>query len=89
MPFSIERSQDERKPFGPYRYRILKDDAEFAEYWHDYRGDEMGIRLHSSEHEEDPPFGKCSDFLAGGGPQPLALSRKAVEYLKSLSRHEQ
>ena len=84
MSYSIEHIQEVRKEFGPYRYKIFKDGEEFAIFWHDFRGDCEGIRMLSSDHEEAPPFGPCSDFLTGGGPLPLGLSARAVSYLNSL-----
>jgi hypothetical protein len=82
--YSVEQIAESRAEFGFYRYRIFKGNEEFAIFWHDYRGDCEGIRVLASGREENPPFGPCSDFLTGGGPYPLGLSRAAVEYLETL-----
>jgi hypothetical protein len=84
MTYSIELIEETRESFGPYRYRIFKGGKEFAIFWHDYRGECDRIRISSSEREESPPFGMCSEFLTGGGPLPLGLSKRAVSYLDSL-----
>ncbi|MBN1425491.1 hypothetical protein JXA88_13135 [Candidatus Fermentibacteria bacterium] len=85
MDYSVEQIREPREPFSPYRYMILLDGEEVAIFWHNYRGECEGIRT-SSGHEEDPPFGMCSEFLTGGGPHPLGLSKKAQAYLDSLLR---
>jgi len=84
MSYIIDQIQETRESFGPYRYKIFKDNQEVAIYWHDYRGDSMGIIIRETGFEVDPPFGRCSDFVTGGGPQPLRLSKKAKQYLDSL-----
>lgn len=84
LNFSIEQIREKREPFGLYRYKIIAGDRNVAIFWHDYRGDEMGIKINSSQAEKEVPFGKSSDFLTGGGPQPLGLSTEAIKYLNSI-----
>jgi hypothetical protein len=86
MSYSVKQIQEERDSFGPYRYRILKDGIEFAIFSHDYRGECAGIELDSNGRVETPPFGMSSNFLTGGGLQPVRLTKKAVAYLDRLSR---
>ena len=47
-----------------------------AIFLHNYRGECELIRT-SDGHEESPPFGMSSEFITGGGPQPLGLTEKA------------
>lgn len=79
MNFTVER---EPRPEGQweYRYKILKDGILFARYWHDHRGDDHGIEFLNGI-KESWPVGRMTDFLEGGGPQPLVLSKDAVAYL--------
>lgn len=51
-----------------------------ASYWHDFRGDEHGIKFIGGR-SEDWPVGQVVDFLQGSGPEPLRLTEKAIEYL--------
>jgi len=82
MTYRIEHAKSERDSFGNYRYCIFEDDHLIAFYWHDYRGDEHGIEfLHGAT--DDSPVGRMTDFIEGGGPQPLVLSPRAVSYLKT------
>ncbi|MBN2719382.1 MAG: hypothetical protein JXX14_26260 [Deltaproteobacteria bacterium] len=83
MDITVEHIQEKREPFGPYRYNILQAGQKIAVFWHDYRGDMMGIHFLSSGFREDPPFASISDFVTGGGPYPLALSDSAMEYVIS------
>lgn len=80
MSYTIEEINDKRESFGEYKYRIFKNGQLVAHYWHDYRGDEHGIDFIDGE-SESWPVGRMVDFLTGGGPQPLGLSKRAVEYL--------
>jgi hypothetical protein len=79
--YTIEPIDEERESFGPYRYRIFRDDQEIALYRHDYRGDTVDIRFLKTGRRTDPPFGRCTDFLTGGGPEPLGLTERAKWYL--------
>ena len=82
MGFTIEYSKEKRKAFGNCTtYLIYEDGRLIARYWHDHRGDEHGIDFLNGD-KEDWPVGRVIDFLKGGGPQPLALSERAVAYLK-------
>lgn len=85
MPYKIEHDPSEREPFGEYRYRIYHDDVLIAHYWHDYRGDEHGIKFIDGPSEEWP-VGRMIDFIEGGGPKPLVLSERAMAYLRGKSR---
>lgn len=84
-PYSIEHISEVRESFGPYRYRIYVNGIEFALFWHNHRGECEGVRHVASGREEDPPFGMCSDFLSGGGTEPLGLTKAAQEYLDTLA----
>ena len=83
MAFSIEQIDSERREFGDYRYRIYRDGCLIACYWHDYRGDEHGIEFLDGR-SETCPVGQMIDFITGGGPQPLGLSKQAVAYLMEM-----
>ncbi len=65
---------------GPYRYRIYKDGRLIAHYWHDFRGDDHGIEFIDGTKEQWP-VGRMTEFIEGGGPEPLTLSNRAVAYL--------
>lgn len=80
MSYSIERAGPTRGSFGDYRYRIFRDGQLMAYYWHDYRGDEHRIDFLDGS-TQDCPVGRMSDFIEGGGPQPLVLSARAVAFL--------
>ena len=82
MSFTIEHDSSSRESFGPYWYRICEDGCVIARFWHDYRGDENGIVFINGAKENDP-LGSRANFFEGGGPKPLALTKKAVEYLLS------
>jgi hypothetical protein len=81
MGFTIEHTNEKREPFGGYTYRIYEDGRLVANYWHDYRGDEHGIEFIDGL-KEIWPVGRMTDFIQGGGPEPLTLSQRAVNYLK-------
>jgi hypothetical protein len=70
-----------QRPVNVYWYRIYEGERLIARYWHDHRGDEHGIEFVNGK-KEDWPVGRMIEFLEGGGPQPLALSNRAVSYLK-------
>lgn len=76
---SIEQ-ESSRDSLGNYRYRIYKDKVLVAHYWHDFRGEEHGIQFVNGT--SDPwPVGRMTDFLEGGGPEPLALSERGLAYV--------
>jgi hypothetical protein len=79
MAYRIEQEHG-RDSSGNYRYRIYKDGALVAHYWHDYRGDEHGIEFVKGTGEHGP-VGRMTDFLEGGGPEPLKLSERGVTYM--------
>lgn len=81
MAFTIEQAEAKRGRFGDYRYRIFEDGRLVAHYWDDYRGDEHGIEFLDGT-SEGWPGGRMIEFIEGGGPQPLVLSSRAVEYLQ-------
>jgi hypothetical protein len=74
--YSLRHGDMERDSGGNYQYEILNDSGLVARYWHDYRGIEFlnGI-------SENSPIGRMADFLIGGGPLPLDLSKAAEDYL--------
>jgi len=80
MNISIRQSVGSRKQFDPYWYEILDGKQVIANYWHDYRGDDHGIKFMDGT-EDSWPVGRMTEFLLGGGPQPLKLSGKALTYL--------
>lgn len=79
MAYTVEQDSA-RDSSGNYRYRIYMDGTLVARYWHDFRGEEHGIEWAGGEN--DPwPVGRMTDFLEGGGPEPLTLSERAVAYM--------
>ncbi len=78
--FSVRHSTKKRDSFGNYEYEVLDGSNVVAYYWHDYRGDEQGIRFTDGRSEE-LPFGSVIDFIYGGGPEPLKLSPAAIKWL--------
>jgi hypothetical protein len=84
MPFHVEQEDSPRESFGNYTYRIYKSNRLIAHYWHDYRGDEHGVDFVNGMSDLWP-VGRMTEFLEGGGPQPLRLSQRAVAYLQSKS----
>jgi hypothetical protein len=83
MAFTIEREESPRKNAGNCNYRIFEDGQLVAFYWHDFRGDENGIEFLNGA-KELWPVGGLTNFLEGGGPQPLVLSARAVNYLRQM-----
>lgn len=81
MSFTIEYSKEPRRKFDSTTYHIFEDGRLIARYWHDFRGEEHGIDVLNG-YRDDWPVGRMSDFVQGGGPEPLVLSGRAVEYLK-------
>lgn len=80
MTYTIQQEDSRRDPFGEYNYRIYKDNRLVARYWHDYHGDEHGIKF--VDGASDFSFaGRMVDFIEGGGPGPLTLTQRAVTYL--------
>jgi hypothetical protein len=79
--YTIEQDGNKRESFAPYWYRIYRDGSIFAHYWHDYRGDDHGIKFVDGQ-KTGWPFGRMTDFLQGGGPKPLLLSARAIAYLE-------
>jgi hypothetical protein len=78
--YKIEQDDSKRGSFAEYKYRIYRDGRLIAHYWHDYRGDEHGIEFVNGT-KEPWPVARMTDFIEGGGPQPLVLSQRAVAYL--------
>jgi hypothetical protein len=81
MEYSVRHKKEEREGFGPYRYDILFEKRIVATYSHDFRGDDHWIDFENGETIQWP-VGKMTDFLKGGGRQPLRLSEDAVAFLK-------
>ena len=63
-----------RESLSPYTYCIYDGDRIIARFWHDFRGDEHGIDLISGS-PFDWPFARATDFIEGGGSEPLRLLR--------------
>lgn len=81
MTFRIERDDAPRESFGEYRYLIYRGGTLIARYWHDYRGDEHGLEFLNGKIDMWP-VGRMIDFLEGGGPQPIMLSKRAEAFIK-------
>lgn len=82
MGFEIKHAESKRESFDAYRYNIYENGRLVARYWHDHRGDDHGIEFLNGT-TEDWPVGRMVEFITGGGPQPLALSDRAVAYLNN------
>lgn len=83
MSYAIQQIHSAaRAPFDEHQYRIYKDGRLVATYWHDHRGDDHGINFANGTKDEWP-VGRVTDFIEGGGPQPLMLSERAVAYLEA------
>ena len=83
LAFRIEQDDsDGRESFGPYTYRIYDGDRLIARFWHGYRGDDHGIDLLAGT-KCDWPFGRFTEFIGGGGPEPLCVTERGVSYLQS------
>jgi hypothetical protein len=80
MSYEVVQDDSKRESFAEYKYRIYRDGQLIARYWHDYRGDEHGIDFINGTGELGP-VGRMTDFIEGGGPQPLVLSKRAIAYL--------
>jgi len=79
VSYRIEHDEPSRESFGNHRYCIYEDGRLIAHYWHDFRRDEHGIEFVSGKSERWP-VGLMTEFLEGGGPEPLTLSVRAVAY---------
>lgn len=83
MNYRIEHDDPaKRETLGQYTYRIYQDDRLVARYWHDCRGDEHGIEFMNGI-SADSLGERVTDFIEGGGPEPLRLSKQAVAYLNA------
>jgi hypothetical protein len=83
MNYRIEHDRSaKRQGFEPYSYLIYEDDRRIAKYWHDYRGDEQRIEFLDGRGD-DLPFGRMTEFIEGGGPEPLRISERGRAYLSS------
>ena len=81
MSYRIEHDEPSRESFGNHRYSIYDDGRLIAHYWHDFRGDEHGIEFVNGKSERWP-VGLKTEFLEGGGPEPLTLSVRAMAYVR-------
>ena len=81
MNYRIDQDDVKRESFANYSYRIYENARLIATYWHDYRGDGHGIDFMGGP-SEFCPVGRMTDFIEGGGSQPLSLSNRAVAYIK-------
>ena len=82
MTYRIEQDAPRRPEFGGHDYSIFSGENLVARYWHDHRGDEHEIEFVGGR-SEPWPVGRMTDFLEGGGPEPLRLSPRAIAYLDS------
>lgn len=80
MSYTVNHVKKTRESFGEYRYGIYENGEVIAYFWHDYRGDDNGIEFVNGISVHDP-VGSRADFLEGGGPQPLMLSKRAIKYI--------
>jgi hypothetical protein len=80
--FSVRHRDTTRHSSENYEYDILDGQQVVATYWHDFRGDEHGTEF-SDGSTEVGPAGRVGDFISDGGPNPLALSDAALEYLSA------
>jgi hypothetical protein len=78
--FTVKQVSKDPEPAGNYNYEIYRGSTLIARYWHDFRGDEHGITFLNGTTEERP-LNQVTDFLKGGGPQPLTLSDAAAQFL--------
>jgi len=76
--YRIEQ-ESRRDAFGNYSYRIYNGSQLVVRYWHDYRGDDHGIEFVNGKSLPCPD--RMIDFIEGGGPEPISLSKRAVMYL--------
>lgn len=83
--FTVRQVARSSGPAANYNYEICCGQVCVARYWHDFRGDYHGI-VFLDGSSDDWPVGTMTQFLEGGGPQPLRLSPAAVAYLKSKTR---
>ena len=83
MSFTIDYSKNKGNPSDDCTYVIYEDGRPVARYWHDHRGDDHGIEFLNGT-KEACPLPRMSDFIEGGGPEPLVLSERAVAYLKDM-----
>lgn len=81
--YRVERDDRKRDQFGEYRYCVYRRDKLIAYFWHDHRGDEFGL-LRIDGRDAPMPFGRSTDFLEGGGPEPLRLTEGAIKHLDKL-----
>ena len=80
MSYTVSHVKKTRESFGEYRYGIYENGKIIAYFWHDYRGDDNGIEFVNGISAHDP-VGKMTNFLEGGGPKPLTLSKRAINYI--------
>lgn len=80
MSYTVSHVKKTRESFGEYRYGIYENGKIIAYFWHDYRGDNNGIEFVDGISAHDP-VGKTTNFVEAGGPQPLKLSKRAINYI--------
>lgn len=79
MDFTIrqlQRAADGRT----YEYEITSGNRLVGRYWHDHKSHERSINFVHG-HSAIRPVGSVTDFIEGGGPQPLRLTAAAMKYL--------
>ncbi len=81
MSFTIEQTKERRASFRNCTCRISEAGRFIAHCPHADRGDGNGIE--SANGSKDLfPLGQRVEFIQGGGPEPLTLSRRVVDCLK-------
>ncbi|MGJ7498639.1 hypothetical protein ACSFA8_26780 [Variovorax sp. RT4R15] len=80
MTYRVEQDSSRSQPFDGYGYFIFKGGKLVARYWHDHRGEEHEVRFVDGG-SRSWPVGRMTEFLEGGGPEPLMLSARAIAYL--------
>ena len=78
--YRVEFGPREEGEFGARRFNIYRGDALVARYGHDHRLDEHWIDFADGRSDEWP-VGRSVDFLEGGGPEPLRLTRAGERYM--------
>ena len=80
MSYTVRHVKNNRVSFGDYHYGIYENGKIIAYFWHDYRGDDNGIEFINGISAQNPVDSRAN-FLGGGGPQPLTLSKRAIKYI--------
>lgn len=82
MLFNIAQTEAEPNSYWKYEYNIFRGDKLVAHYRHDFRGDAHEI-IFIDGRSISMPVGSVTDFIIGGGPKPLLLSKAAIDFLNN------